>query len=85
MRTISTRVDQFAVLRLSYQEGLLDVIDVVADVDMLLVDGNPLENIDRVLPHLNGRFKKELLLCFPSFHFAPSSRIIEPFNVVKNI
>jgi len=38
-----------------------------------------------VLPHLNGRFKKELLLCFPSFHFAPSSRIIEPFNVVKNI
>jgi len=36
------------VLRLSYQEGLLDVIDVVACVDMLLADGKPLENIDLV-------------------------------------
>jgi imidazolonepropionase-like amidohydrolase len=34
--------------RNSYQEGPLGVIEVGAYADMLLVDGNPLENIDLV-------------------------------------
>jgi imidazolonepropionase-like amidohydrolase len=41
-------VNQFAALRLFYQEGTLGVIEVGAYADMLLVDGNPLENIDLI-------------------------------------
>jgi len=48
MRTISSGVNQFAALRLSDQEGTPGVIEVGAYAEMLLVDGNPLENIDLV-------------------------------------
>ena len=41
-------MNQFAAQRLFYQADPLGVIEVGAYADMLLVDGNPLENIDLV-------------------------------------
>jgi len=47
-RAIKARVIYLSGPSNSYQQGPLGVIEVGAYADMLLVDGNPLENIDLV-------------------------------------
>jgi imidazolonepropionase-like amidohydrolase len=48
MRTISSCVNQFASLHLSDQEVTSGVIEVRAYAEMLLIDVNPLKNIELV-------------------------------------